>query len=304
MPVRCDYNGNVSCSFRLRRHSNSKHPNLPIKWVDVETGQVSQGSLKPSAATNRFRPHKDHDRPRSTARKSTSKAARLRFANFTASHQSADECEESSGLDSDLTIVDETPFVIGEPYSLVTNKSESEIDFSVDLDLEPRCGVISLCCHLCLFTTLDRVDFVSHLADHHTNAASDSVNIEILPGVEDHDAFALRRCGFCRYETYAGHEFNTHVLTHTNEAPTQCSHCSFASFRRKTVEDHIESEHPGLEVQLRPLKDQYTMSNDSSTHQFNGLDVIVMLHDLMELSDLEFQSVISAHRVSFDRRLL
>lgn len=267
----------------------------------METGQINVDSLKLNTAGRPL--PQNHPKPQSTARKSTSRGSlsRVRLAE---SHRKflRDSQPDSAtlGSDSDVTIVDETPFVIGEPYSLVGSDSSSEAEFSIDTESS---GVVSLCCHLCPYVTVDRRDFVRHLADCHADIDG-SVTIEILPGVEDYNTFALRRCGFCLYETYAGQEFSAHVRTHTTDAPAQCNYCTFASFSRKTVKDHVESEHPGQEVRLRILKEQYTMSNDILTQQrqsLNSLDAIVMLEDLMKLSEMEFECLVTANGVSFQR---
>lgn len=278
--------------FRLRRHSNQKHPNLPIRWVDMETGQSSIDTLKPSTTTNRQSGKVIY---RETARKSTSKGARLKVAMFRSHPKSSSQRNrQQSQSDSDATIVDKTPFVIGEPYSLVSSDSESEVN--VESNVPTR-----LCCHLCTFKTSERADFAEHLEKSHVEL-NDSVIVEVLPrGDDSGEVFALRRCGFCTFETYVEEEFEDHVRTHTMELPFRCESCSYASFNRQKVEDHVLDCHPGSEVGVRRLKEPYTMTTGFSGHYWSvNLDAFVELEDVMKISDEAFESVLGTYGVSYD----
>jgi len=159
-----------------------------------------------------------------------------------------------------------------------------------------------MCCHICDFSTPERADFAQHLETSHVEL-NDSVVIEVLPRAADDsgEVFALRRCGFCTFETYVAEEFETHVRTHTPELPFRCEYCSHASFNRQKVEDHVLDCHPGSEVAVRRLTEPYTMTTGFSGQYWSvNLDAFVELEDVMKIPEEEFESVLGMFGVSYD----
>lgn len=199
-----------SNSFRVRRHCLTKHPRLPVKWMDVETGRVYSNSktLTHQITTSLLMLTSAGPNRRGTARK-------------------------SAGDDRLL--------------------NEAQTSRSVE-----RTGkVMRFSCHLCDFSEFSNTtsSLLKHLKVEHF--WSDKLpSIEILPTGDEGEVWALRRCGFCAFETYNSDTFRCHVLEHTIRSPVQCTFCSFASFSRSIVVMHAREEHDEEVKLLRSLEKQ------------------------------------------------
>ena len=291
------------CRFRLRRHCSQKHPNVPIKWIDIESGNVC---IDNRPGYNGLASPASIPAPkviRATARKSTSASSALmrlalsKSALFKGSVGMFQELDSPTGtIDSD----DANPFVIGEPFSLRTE----DIDTSSEDGKSSNSGTLNICCHLCPFKTCIALEFGRHLQDEHINS-DESPSVEILPSSDDSDVLALRRCGFCPFETYVMDEFEKHVRTHVSEGPLQCAYCSYASFSSQKITEHCYEEHPDDDVSMKRLDEPYTMvanemSNQNSTRSF---DAVVELENIMEMSEVEFDAFLDLHDAFYDRNL-
>lgn len=253
--------------FRLRRHSNQKHPHLPIKWIDLTTSEVcfdpqklpasvadSSSSVSTTSSVLNAQPLVR----KQTARKSTTgrhpmQVALFRSGKFSARSQLSDR--DAIDLDSDSEAEQNGDLRIAENDDEIDISNdedgkgadeEIEVDDSMDDENQSSavyidCDVDSdgdvayvpriftrFCCHLCSFTVLAPISLA--LADH-LNRKHHSVMCR-LPAVEILDFDAENDDGA------------SPMLLR------RCGFCSFESFVGTEFDDHVLSVH-GLPRPLR-----------------------------------------------------
>ena len=123
--------------------------------------------------------------------------------------------------------------------------------------------IMRFSCHICDFSEFSNTtsSLLKHLKVEHF--WSDKLpSIEILPTGDEGEVWALRRCGFCAFETYNSDTFRCHVLEHTIRPPVQCTFCSFASFSRSIVVAHAREEHSEEVKLLQSLEKQEGQKSD------------------------------------------
>lgn len=242
--------------FRLRRHSNQKHPHLPIKWIDLSTSEVCFDPQKlPSSAADSssgVMVTKDTDVAtasvrKPTARKSTTgrlmmQVALFRSAKFgvrqrgsagtpTGDHSADTDSDSDAEINGELKIVEDE-----DEIDITDNDEEVEIDDSVDdhsstvyIDYDgdvsnatyAHNSILRFRCHLCSFTVLARSPsaLALHLnREHHSDMCH-------LPAVEILD-----------------------FDVDTNDGTTpmllrRCGFCLFESYVGNEFDDHVLSTH-------------------------------------------------------------
>ena len=296
---------------------------MPIKWIDLATGEVCFDPQKvpPSAADSGTVATPAPVR-QPTARKSTTgrlmmQVALFRSAKFgsrqresaAANNDDDDDAEATGDLkivenddEVDLTDSDDNADnADGETGSddEVEEGSHSSavyIDYDVDVNAAGyvRRNILRFCCHLCSFSVLAASP--SALADHlNRRHHSDMCR---LPAVEilDFDAddgggatpMLLRRCGFCAFESYVGVEFDDHVLTaHLLARPLRCNlGCMYATFGRLQMHAHFDETHPRDAFSVSPLDKPYSMLPCEDDGAEDGDDIFVTFSAKVVLDDL------------------
>lgn len=281
--------------FRLRRHSNQKHPYVPIKWIDLVTGEVCFDPQKPpsSAAddesdvvdptctgTTAHGPVRKQTARKSTTGRLRMQVALFRSAKFGCGQRETGVVDRSADVDSDsdgdLKIVEddeEDDENSKDAAAAVASDSEDEshcsavyIDNDMDVSSVPT-DTLRFCCHLCSFAVFARSP--SALSDHlnrqHHSDMCRLPAVEILDfDVDTDDGTApmlLRRCGFCSFESFVGGEFDEHVLsTHKLTRPLRCNRgCMYATFSRLQMHAHFAETHPRETFSVSPLDKPYSM---------------------------------------------
>ena len=228
----------MTCRFRVRRHCSMKHPGQPVKWLDVTTKKVC-GDLKTPVKLTSILPTKSILSSPCIRGQSARKSS-------LPLHRQIERVKRDRNIIAASQIIDdpETPSI-----------DVHYANFSEWRNLETGLLLTRFCCHLCDYA------HVSHRADQlFTHIKIEHAlkhflpTVEILPRSEGAELWALKRCGFCSFESYDSGIFKTHVRTHTHRQPVQCVRCSFASFSSSLVHEHFLAQHPH---ELEAVKTEY-----------------------------------------------
>jgi len=323
-------------SFRLKRHSKAKHPNRIIKWIDIESGKTLQDSPVSNSGFNRS------SLPLTSVYQSSSSTIPVQVTPRTVKSSTilfkSEPASDDIDIDIDMSFEkksrDNVDFIITDSYSSFSADKDLNVNVGTSIcdefsDLlatveDNFLGTLSLCCHLCEFTTETATDFSEHLSvDHYPLEGVSKANAQLgfLPSIEilPIDAMALHRCGFCSFESFEARDFSEHVITtHMLAPPTRCIYCPYASLSRAAVTHHCKKNHPDMVVGMRVLDEPYTMLMEEScelnesehvsdtfekdgalTLRFN-FNSVVRLNDFMEMYEYEFEKILSAAQVSFE----
>lgn len=306
----------------MRRHSHSKHPDKPIKWIDLQSGQVCVDSQRHADCnavqlTNFPSPSAVTPRLKATARKSTAKGmkvAMFRSSLFNGRKNDVSvkpTSSETSNVGDELLVIEDSD----DDNAVHTGNEDEDNDTYSYTEPEPvgqqATSILRFCCHLCSFNVLalSPSAFAQHLLDVHSTASS-LPRVEIFPasgGEDDESLLALYRCGLCVFESYVQRDYDTHVLkTHGLNRPLVCDIChAFASFDRTAIKDHFSTVHRGLEPRMGTLNRPYTMIavnivNSSTSNKFYNLTASVMLEDIAKLSCSQLESLLLSNGVTTD----
>lgn len=307
--------------FRLRRHSHSRHPDKPIKWIDLQSGQVCVDSRQPEVAAqppivfSQSAPL----RLKATARKSavrSMKVALFRSSLFGQKKREALSLLRDRGSDDELLVID-TDSDNNNIDSYDDTDGDDDVDVAIDSSetessSQHATSILRFCCHLCPFSVLalSPSALTQHLFDMHSES-------RCLPRVEfmmtndnDNDddessSLSLHRCSLCSFESFIQQDFDSHVLDkHGLNRPVVCDVCrAYAAFSESLVTDHFKSTHPGQQPQMSSLDRPYVMlplnnSNSSTADRYFSLKAFVQLEDIVKLSSSRLDSLLATNSVT------
>jgi len=237
------------------------------------------------------------------------------------------DSDSDAEVNGDLKIVEDD-----EEIDVTDNDEEIEIDDSIednsedvshssavyiDCDVDDsnamyvHTNILRYCCHLCSFTVIAMSSsaLAEHLNREHHSDMCHLPAVEILDfDVDINDGttpMLLRRCGFCSFESYVGHEFDDHVLSaHGLPRPVRCNlGCMYATFSRLQMHAHFAETHPRETFSISPLDKPYSMlpyeedTAEDNDDIFVTFSAKVVLDDVFEWSDTRFEALLNAHGV-------
>jgi len=253
--------------FRLRRHSNQKHAHLPIKWIDLVTGEICYDPQKmPSSAVDSNSSimvandaavtATESVVRKPTARKSTTGRRTMQVALFRSAKFSARQ-RESGGIsadvrgandDSDSDSETNGALKIVEDEDVSDTERDKDVDEEIELDdsMEDDSEAVSHSSAVYIDydvddgnTTYHRssiLRFCCHLCSFTVLASSPSALAEHLSREHHSDICRLPAVEILDFDTGID-DGNTPMLLR------RCGFCSFESYVGNEFDDHVLSAH-------------------------------------------------------------
>jgi len=256
--------------FRLRRHSNHKHPYVPIKWIDLSTGEVcfdpqklssaADGSSTVTVTKNDVTAAARSVVRKPTARKSTTGRRMMQVAMFRSNKFSARSVAAQSDVQGALDDVDSNSDTEMSGKLRIVEDDEEDGDKDAEIEIDDSMG------------DDDDDDEVGS----HSSAVYIDYDVDVINETYGHTSILRFCCHLCSFKVLASspsaladHLNREHhsdmcrlpaveildfdVDTDDGSAPMllrRCGFCSFESYVGNEFDDHVLSFH-GLPRPLR-----------------------------------------------------